>query len=440
MALTTERRLSPTMDRPRLDLDWWSDIVTLVLGALLVANHLALIHRFRSLAFVRQDTAFFVWSGAQVASGRLPYVDYWDIKPPAIHELMGLLGLVAGGDLQVLAALGLLTSITAVGGLVYLLARTTYTVTESEVAAFAAALSPLVLREFYLSAVMDVRVQVFTALFTVVPLSLFAHGREGPAVGAAALSAAFWQPGIGIVAVTMYGAWRRGALRSGVVWLAGVTAVVLAPFLARGTLDPVFAQTVLAPLLIERQEPLIAVLVVLTESLGLGIVVLVVAGAAIVLDRRVEHTIPRTTVAVIVGSFAWYVGYVALVSLDGPVDLLPLLAVSGLCVGLTVGILPAELADPEGRFAVDPRRVVVGTLLLAVALELLWLRNWPYGMEPGHTPVGTYLDATGCHVRNSHQERWWIDVVQSSPYIEHCGDVDVTGIIWSTVRAAFGVR
>jgi hypothetical protein len=414
----------------RVPVNWWSDLPTIALFVLLLSTLFQLVFITRSLRFISPDTAFFVWSGAQMAAGRLPYVHYWDIKPPAIHEFLGLIGLLTGGDPHTIALSGLMLSIWFTVLMLYIIARTIFTITQSEYAAFAALLTPLVLKEFYLNAVLDIRVQLYTAVFSVVAIQLFVRRREGLAAGAAGLAAAFWQPGIGMIGVILLGAWRRHKLRRAIGGLGAVTIAVLAPFVLQGTIDPVVAQTVLSPFITERSEPLLESLLLLTDSLDVGLVVVVAGVLGIYLERRIPHRYSPTEVWVIFGSLIWYAAYLLLISFDGLADMPPFLATAALAVGVTVGLLPSTVTDPDEQLRFNPRLVVVGAIVLAVGIELLWLRNWPLGIIPTNTSKLTmFMNSSGCHVRLSYQERWWMDYVRESSAIHHCGNIEYVRLV-----------
>lgn len=393
---------------------------------------------------VDTDPAFYQHVGWYVTRGGVPYVDVWDVNPPLTFAVAAVLAVVAGGNLLLQHALGVLLTFAAVGAAVVLTGWLAYDLTGDDAAAVAAALVLLVPAEVYGLPPYGLRSQFFALLFGVLALVLVRRARPFAAGACAAAAGGFWQPG-GAVALLVVGmaaqeSGRTGAMRAIAGGLA-VAGLVVLPFLAVGAFAPMVAQTVLAPLYGQEPYTLLARTYRLALAMGYGTVLLPVAVAGwglsaipgagwspFALDLWERWWVPAGGLL--------YGLQVYLVNFDGSLDALLFLVFVALGVAVVVAALPAD----GGRWAV----AAVGLLVVTGPVWHLAPSVPPRGTvetqyEQADKDANPALEGAGsavpemqtiywekrepnsCHYRLSHTELRWTAQTDARLDDRRCG-------------------
>jgi len=360
------------------------------------------------------DPAVYMVGGMKLAAGQLPYVHLWDIKPPAIHETVGLAALVTGRNPELTYIVVLALTVATVIAMVGVVYRLVEDLTGDAVAAAVGSLSLLVYPGTLQMLTGGPRVKYFAAAFGLAAVYCYRVDRPVATGVTAALAAAYWQPAalvaIGVcVSALIEGRDSPQLLRRRVGILGGFVAtgaVVVAPWVLTGTLRPLVGQTVIAPLLFSSGAgPSTAIPNIAARLgwLGVGVIALGAAGVALTL-RGVARRDDRGV---------WLLAYVAASALPlaavqhGASDLIWMVAMLAPCVGIAVASLPR-------RTSVGPTTTPV-TLLLAGLVITGTLAGGAVGGDryTDTSLADTYWNgestATDCHWRLSGPEQSYIE-------------------------------
>jgi hypothetical protein len=392
------------------------------------------------------DSALFQHAGWYVTQGAVPYIDIWDIKPPLAIETTTVLAVLAGDPLQ-LHLLSVAVTAAAAIGCSLLVALLAHRLTGDARAALLAGLTLLTVPGFYYLSANGFRPKYFTLCLGLAALLFGLRDRPLFAGMAAAASAGYWQYGVifavFVVGIAIQRRDRRALVRH-VLGMAVVTAVVVAPILARGALVPMLVEVVYVPLTAQETQPLLQRLGKLVFYLAYALVPALLGTYGLATGGR-QHL--RRHWWVYAGA-AWG-GFQLLFDLDSAPDLYLLVVFLALGVALF-----AERAQPRTRqwFSV--------CLLGIVLLNALWVGGVvanPIGggpdiatddaetnlmdiatsvdvSRPGEPPRHGIPDVQklywhteippSCHYRLSQTERNWL-AETSQPYHEsRCGTLD----------------
>lgn len=409
----------------------WYHVLGVVLAVLFGGSLLAYTIADAPLAAI--DPAFYQHVGWYVTQGAVPYVDVWDINPPLTFGVAAALAVVAGGNLLVQHALGVVLTVAVVGGGVGLTGALAADVTGDRWAALAAALVVLVPAETYGLVPFGLRSQYFALLFGVLALVLVRRARPALAGASAAIGAGFWQPGAGVALLVVGMAAQRSGRDHALAAVAGglaVAAAVVLPFVAVGAFVPMVVQTVGAPLAVQDPYTLLGRTYELALALGYGTLLLPVAVAgwgALVQERTRWWWIPAGGLV--------YGLQVYLVNFNGALDALLFLPFVALGVAAAVASLPG-----------DRRRWAAAVLVLLVATGPAWNLAAPWPKESLETQyervdadhVPSLVEARqsspsmqtiywekrkpeSCHYRLSFTELYWIEATDARLGERRCG-------------------
>ncbi len=389
----------------------------------------------------------FQHGGWYVSRGAVPYVDFWDLKPPLVYAVTAALAVAAGGDVLVLHALSVLVAAAAVLASVALVGRLAHDLTGDGAAAFAAGLTILVVPATYGFPPFGIRPKYLALCFGVWSLFLAVRDRPAPSGAAAALGAGFHQQGAGIAAlvVAIAASWtgRGGVVRAVGGGLLVAVAVVL-PFALADALVPLFVETVLAPAATARRYTLPGRVLDIALELGYGTVVIPVAvyGWFRPNDRRVGAAVAADGGS---SASAWWVpvggalyGSVALfVDLEGSLDMILWLPFLALGVGsLVASLRPTRrvallcvlgllvVSGPAWDLAPDPplRAELENARERHDVADFGHVPDRPSGVPDVRTVYWEKRKPDTCHYRLSEKERVWVHETGGDFRDARCGE------------------
>ncbi|WP_129116405.1 DolP-mannose mannosyltransferase [Halegenticoccus tardaugens] len=428
----------------RIESGWWGFLACLTAALIALSAVVAVV---AGPWLLTEDSALFQHGGWYVTQGAVPYVDFWDLKPPLIYAVTAALALAAGGDVLLLHSLSVVAAGVAIVVSVPLVGQLAHDATGDGTAAFAAGLVVLAVPATYGLPPFGIRPKYFLLCFGVVALLLATRGRSGASGVAAAIASGFHQQGLGIALLVVAIAADRDGLRAAgrtVVGGLSVAAAVVLPFALAGALVPMLVETVIVPLTVTRRYTLSERLVDIALALGYASALIPVAAYG-----WLRSNVGRARIAVSADGGrtppSWWVpvggvlyGAAALfIDMEGSLDMilwLPFLAVG-------VGQVVAAVRRDRRRAAV----LCVLALLVAAGPAWYLAPNPPLSgtleeehdrhavadfehlpKEPANPDVRTvYWDKRQpdrCHYRLSQKERVWIHLTDATFEDRTCGD------------------
>lgn len=398
------------MRQVRSSLESWRNHTTVtsqfVLLSVLVQSAMAARVLFHTRPYIDPDALLFHYSGQVFASGGLPYQDVWDIKPPVIHEIAGLIALIVGGDPYWINVVSIGLTSTAFVVTVWLIAIFVLNWTHDPRAAITAGSIPFLLPEFYLFASRGLRPKLFVIVTGLIALWLYDNDRIVLSGGVAALCAGFWQFGaffpIAILAHAVVNRqWRNVACLA-----AGgsiVTAIVLLPFVITDTMGILLQQVVVAPFAVSETTTLLDRLLK-GGRLLLFTAPVVAIGAVAALGSPLDEASPWW----VAPGMAWFAVQIWFLDLDAAPDLLVGLVFVAFGIGLVVNRLPL-VRQWQALLGLG----IIGVMMTSHALMTGTFAVGSY--DPGlQTLVHNYWTGEmpqGCHLRVSELERIYIKTV-----------------------------
>ncbi len=314
------------------------------------------------------DSVIFEYVGWFLAEGNRLYIDVWEVKPPLSFEVTALLAVLAGEHVALYHVLNLLANAMAIALGAAVAAALVHDLTDDRLAAVVAGVAPFALPTYFYRALVG-----FKPKYLVIATGLgclWLAFRERPLVAGAVSAAAvgLWQFALVFPCCVVGVCWQTGGRRAALRAVAGglgAGVVVLLPVLYWGALPAMVAETVLAPLLLTRGQPLLARVGDIGWALGSWALVALVGLAGVARSITAGRLAREWPLLVLVG---WFSLQLAALDYDNPPDLFPWLAVVSLGVGLAV----ADVRDRSGglvaRLPVDG-----ATLARALAAAVLVL-------------------------------------------------------------------
>ncbi|SEA38183.1 DolP-mannose mannosyltransferase [Haloplanus vescus] len=343
-----------------------------------------------SPTLINYDGAFYAHAGWYTTKGAIPYVTFWDVKPPLVFEWTALLAFFAFDNMLLLHAYHVATTSAVAAGSVLLVGYLTTELTESSLAGFCAGAVLLAYPGFHYLAAHGFRPKYFTLFFGLAALYLHYSGQSLASGVAAAAAAGFWQFGAVFPVVVLgleYQRTRTVPVRA-LTGMAATTLVVVTPFVFWGAIEPMFVEVVVAPFLLsETFEPFVRLWKGF-RFLGYLIPIVLIGAAGIVGTLRNEFD-TRWWVFV-VGT--WYGLQIFYFDLDGFPDLFLGVAI----VGIGFGLIVAEVSLPTQRGIVAVVVTVLfisGVFLGGIGLVAEPLTTTEDGVTYGDKSVAT--DALG---------------------------------------------
>lgn len=380
------------------------------------------------------DGALFLISGRRWVAGQPPYLTLWDIKPPVVHEFAALAAFVTGSDPVWMYIIGVATTLTTLTLSAVFIAAIVHYYIKTPWVAVVAGVAPLVYDPWYLLVRSPFRPKFLMLFFALAGFLCYLHRRPMAAGFLSALAAASWQMGLVFPLVVAIGVYRRGERRAEwAVTVGMVTAAVLVimPVAVSGAVLPMLAQVVLTPFVGGEQLAFQARIGEALDHLGMAqaLVLLGASGAVLSgMDRAVGDE--RIWILVFAG---WYLLQVFQFDLDGPPDLLPLVAVSAIGVGVLLELTQRTYAQE------NTSRIAPGTAVVIVLLIVPLIIGSPWGI--GHearwydrsggqaTEFWATEPVDGCHVRLSSAEKRWITSTPAERSDEQCWPNDIEAVL-----------
>lgn len=215
---------------------------------------------FRSRPLLNADAAVFQHGGWYILQGAIPYVDFWDPKPPLTFETTAVLAMIAGENMYWLHVLSVLATAGAAIGITLVVGLLTYELTQNEMAGLVSGLVMLTLPGFHYLPTFGFRPKYFALLFGLVGILFVLRDRPLLAGGAAAASPAYWQFGLVFPLLVIGMAARRDPRSDTPRALIGATAVsvvVLLPIVLWDAFVPMVVETILASIHTPEEQSLL---------------------------------------------------------------------------------------------------------------------------------------------------------------------------------------
>jgi hypothetical protein len=393
---------------------------------------------------VSSDAAVFQHGGWFITQGAVPYVNFWDVKPPLIYYLTATLATLTGGDTMLLHFVGWVTSVLAITGTCLVIGTILYDLTGDGLASLAGGLALFAVADFYTLPKWGVYPQFFAAFLAALTILAIVRDRPLFAGVSGVLATGFYYPE-GIVLVLVVGLFARRRDWDAVGRFVGGAAVgggiVVAPLLYWGNLGPAIVETVLAPLFTSTGGSLGDRLWNTVFTLGPGLIVGFLATGgwfAAVGHTRVSDWFGEAPVASQSEEAVSHTALPWLIAVGGGVHTLRILVFgpSGQLLGwmvfaaLGVGLAVAGLSERRTQLSVVLVVVLVlgGVVLASGILDVQSINPASNGDgDSVDAPVSMQsiywgkLSPEGCHYRLSGREVQWIEMTDAEYDDKTCG-------------------
>lgn len=413
------------------------------------------------------DSAVWMHGGWYVTVGGVPYVDFFDVKPPLSVELNALLAAVAGGDpwVQYLLTVALMGG--AVTAIVVLVGALVVDLTDDAAAGLLAGVVVLGYPFFFYYVAKGFRAKTLALALGLGAVYLAIRGRGRSAGACAAAAAGLWQLAVFFPAATLLCLSRGAAngrswkptvqVRNMLVMMAAVTAAVVGPILLLGAGRAMVVGAVVIPLQDGQGQSVVYGVLKAVALLGFATIP-VLLGVSEAVRNGTERV--RTWVAGGAPSWSsarfdgWWlpagVGFYALqvyIDLDYYPDLFQIVALAGVGVGVTVArlrrdhvatvavllvvilVFNSALALTLGPFAGYRPLATADRTAVAMGVETpatvsIAPRHGPYyNVSQGEFMNQLYWERQipeYCHYRFSTTERKWLERTNRT-YRSPCG-------------------
>lgn len=406
---------------------WWHRLPGL---ATVVVLAVFLVPRYRQpRPPLTQDSALFLYSGQRLADGASTYQYVWDIKPPAIHELSGLIAVLVGGNPVLMELLTTALTGAAIIGIATLVTVLASEYGASSIAAVAAGLLILSFPYLFWLASTGIRPKYFALLTGLAGLWYARQDRPLIAMALVTVAPAFWPLALGfsvsglLIVVDRHQVSARLIGQLGAT-SAAVTAVIMGPFVITGVTPTLLSQVVATPFLASETATISTRLVDIAHQLHVTTVVVVSGLLGSGLHAYHKRTIQATTPLFLLG---WFTIGILLFDFDGAADLIPLWVVSLVGAGLCIQYICFERGPVSLRVE---QWMIVAVLTGGVILAAWVVSPASIATRSGGEVANLFWAqevSTTCHVRLSKPEMAWMNAVGHSTGQSRC-DVD-----WKTV-------
>lgn len=381
----------------------WKQVVFSILFVGVFAHGRAIFSSTSAYPVVRSaDSALFNHVGwLWIHTGLVPYLDVWDIKPPAIYEVAAILSILPSPYARHIGA-AVVTSAAALASAV-LVGIAALHLTRRVVPSVGAGVAVMLIPGWTLAASYGLRPKFFVIAFGLGAIVAIFQNRLVLASVSAALSAAFWQGGA-IFVMLVAVAWWSSDRGRGIGYHAQITGilalVVVLPVAITGGVPAVRAmivETVAIPLLVgEGGVPFyLRPISRGTKFASLTYPMSFLFGVAILATLSARWWTGYEDWMWLAAATASFLAYLTWFDFDGGVDTFPAAVLA------TVGLAPLI-----GRVTRE-REVVVTLTVLAMLLML------PVGgLQPPIQSLGGAVDSKSTGVTNVDSA----DVVESSPW------------------------
>lgn len=354
---------------------WLQTLVLTSVTVLLVS--LVRVMGFSGRPPVNGDAAVFQHAGWYITQGAVPYVDFWDPKPPLNFELSTILAFISGGNMYLLHLLSVFaTAVAAVGSVVLVGLMTWHETNEGGAALFAGA-TMLSLAGFHYLPGLGFRPKYFALCSGLLGLYLVVRKDPFLAGATAAAAAGFWQLAVifPILVLLQFRQDSRSIVRA-ILGMLVTTVLVLLPIVAWGALVPMIAEVIVAPFVTPESQSVLFRLGKGPLVLGYTTIPVLIGlfglGVAYKSDKRLPGWI--------LGLGLWAAFQILFVDFDSYPDLFLGMVVASLGVGYAYTYL-------NGR----RRRVIVTVVLTVLCLSVVLFGGAgivTYGVEAEYYPFG----------------------------------------------------
>lgn len=389
--------------RQTIAVEKWKQVVLSVLFIGVFAHSRAILTTLESKPVIQSaDSAFFghlgwLWMHTEI----VPYIDVWDIKPPAIFEVAAMLSLFPSPSSRHLAA-AILTSGAALTSAILAAIIALY-LTKQVIPSIGVGISVLLIPGWTVAASYGLRPKFFVIAFGLGAIVAIFQERLFLSSCLAALSAAFWQGGAIFVMLTAIAWWQSNHSR-GIGYhfftTGTVAVIVVLPVALTGGVPAVRAmvvETILIPLVVgEGGVPFyLRPIARGTKFASLTYPVSPLFGVGILGTLSAWWWTERRDWMWLAAAISAFLAYLTWCDFDGGVDAFPV-AVLG-----AIGLAPCL-----GRINRD-HILVVTLAVFAIVLVL------PVGgLQPPIQDLGGAIDNASTDVTDSSST----EIVQSSPW------------------------
>lgn len=368
------------------------------------------------------DIAVYLYGGLLFSKGRPMYREFWDIKGPAISEMLAVVALLTGGDRETMHLTAVIITAAAVVLISALVTLVVFQKTENRLASFVAGLAPLAYPPLLTLFLNGPYVKYFVAVCGLLSLWLYLKSRYVAGGVFAALSAAYWQFGVGFTLVYLLivginylqGAINKRQIGWVVVGMASTAAVIVLPFVFMRATGALFIQTVLAPLVIGHSGSSLHSLLIPFERYRFAWPVLVagILGGGLLLNIWWQERDPVYLGLPVLG--IWFGVMAPLTGQGGRPDLIPLAALISVYLGFVVDSIPSIRYKSPLRFLGTASAAQIVSAGLVFLIGLGYFSVLVFGEDTfGVGQLGTrFLSGeipSRCHVRLSNPEQEWIN-------------------------------
>ena len=398
-------------------------IVTLAQLVSPIAELLGLISR----TIPYKDPAVFQHGGWYITQGAIPYVDFWDVKPPLIYFLTAVLAIFSGGNMEILHILSWTSSASAVIGISLVTGLIISKLTNDGLASLVAGVTPLVLSQLYIVPRGGVYPQLFSLFFGILSIYTLLNERSFLSGIFSILATGFYYPeGIFVLLVIAIIVRDRDLehLKYAVLGMMIAGLLILLPFIIWWDLTALFVETVLVSIFTEGSDPISTVMTVL-QTLGPAIIVIPFGVVGWAKFDRFTH------------SEAWWIGlgsslYTIWILFFGGVFLHIIGWVVFMSLGM--GLLVAVISKNHAI-------IITVCVLLLISTSLLWTLIGPSGLLVKDTHNQSIANSTveaekpdmrkiywgkmtpeSCHYRLSKREIRWIEITNAEYSDISCGE------------------
>lgn len=310
---------------------------------------------------VAADSAFFQHAGWYITKGAVPYLDFWDIKPPVIYYLTAILSVLVSGNPFWLHVLSVVITIVVVVAGATLAGTVAARLTDSWIAGLVATATIYTLPATYTLPRHGIRVKFlllaigFACVASVLRRRIHLAGvLGGLAIVTYFTGAIFALIGVG-VAGTRYG-FQAAAKVAGVVVVTGL--ILVSPVVILGAGPAMIVQTVIVPFSTSASPDL-------WQRVAAGIIAF---GPALLLTPVAYYGLARRSVRYGGAATVFFAGgvlfalKVAVIDMEGPLDAVSFWGF----VAVGVGVTATEL-DRETLVTACVAVLIIGGLVWSIA-------------------------------------------------------------------------
>lgn len=376
---------------------------------------------------VGKDPAVFQYGGWYIIQGGVPYVGFWDVKPPLIYFLTSGLALISSGDMSTLHNLGWAFSSLSTTGTSLVIGLIVYFYTNDELSSLAGGASLFFITQFYGLPRWGVYPQFFSTLFASLTI-YFLLKEKYTYVGLAATTATgFYYPeGIVLILSALFVILRGSGedIKNFTKGTILISLLITIPLLSWGNSVPIIVETIIAPILTDTASSITDRTVQIILSLGPAILAIPLVGLG---WFQIHKTIPRKGWIISAGGLL-YTFRILLLGPGSPLHIMGWMVFAAIGIGYSLH----KLKDSY-------KFISLVLVLLLVIISMAWTMPM-FNLQPEFDDDGPVVsdpdvDRPGivelywekstidyCHIRLSSREIQWIKMTDATLSDRRCGD------------------